>query len=87
MDADGPGGAVAEEAALFLVARGALDVSAGDEFGRAHFDGGVLGEVEDFQKAQLGAEDVVGVLVPALRLGGAFDPVVAGEDWQAGMGA
>ena len=45
-------------------------------------DGRVLGEVEDLDEVELGAEDVIGVVMPALGRHGALDVVVAGEHGQ-----
>jgi len=62
-------------------------VGTGHELGRAEFDRGILGEVEDLDEVELGAEDVVGVVMPALRRHGALGAVEAGEDGQADIAA
>ena len=78
-----PAGAVGEEPALVVGALGGHDVGAGHQLGRAEFDRGILGEIEDLDEVELGAEDMVGVVMPALRGHGTLDVVVAGENGQA----
>ena len=78
-----PAGPSAKSAALVVGPLGGHDMGAGHEFGRAQLDGGILGEVEDLDEVELGAEYVVGVVMPALRGHGALDVVMAGQDGQA----
>ena len=78
MDSDGASRAIAKHAPFFLVAASRLNVRAGHQLGRPQLYRRVLGKIEDLQKAQLRAEDVVGILVPALGFGRAINPMVAG---------
>ena len=82
-----PGGAVGKDAALVIGAPGGHDVGAGHQLGRAELNRGVLGEVEDLDEVELGAEDVVGVVMPVLRGHGAFGKVLTGEDGEADVAA
>ena len=87
VNADGAVGAVGKDAALVIGTLGGHDVGAGHQFGRAEFDRRILGEVEELDEVELGAEDVVGVVMPVLRRHGTFNTVEAGEDGQTDVAA
>ena len=62
-------------------------MGAGHQFGRPQFNRRILGEVEDLNEVEFGAEDMVGVVMPMLRRHGTFYMMVAGKHGQTGMAA
>ena len=87
VDADRACRAIGEDTALVIGALRGRYVGAGHQFGRPQFNRRILGEVEDLNEVEFGAEDMVGVVMPALGGHGTFDMVVAGKHGQTGMAA
>ena len=83
VDADRAARPVSVDPALLVGAFRGRYVGAGHQFGRPQFNRRILGEVEDLDEVEFGAEDVVGVVMPTLGRHGALDIVMAGQNGQA----
>ena len=87
VDADRAGGTLGEQPALVVGALRGRYVGTGHQFGRPQFNRRILGEVEDLDEVELGAKDMVGVVMPTLGRHGALDIVMAGQYGQAEVAA
>ena len=86
VDADRACWAIGEDTALVIGALRRRYVGAGHQFGRPQFNRRILGEVEDLDEVEFGAENMVGVVMPTLGRHGTFDIVVAGKHRQTDSG-
>ena len=81
------GRAVGQNPLVILIPLGWPDVTFGHEFRRPQLNWGILGEIENLDKIDFRAEDMVRVMMPPLGGCRAFDVVMACYNWQANVSA